>query len=167
MDTHSDGHFICLGYEKGMFEIFRLTKGLNDFYSMESIKIFDLSRKYGINHVSFSKSGRHLVISCFKDIVVFNSSTEEFDQEGLLKGNKSEVIALEFDEKSEFVLSNADDGQVLAWEMKPGFKQVPPGDLKNKKFFNQSHLLSWDVQAAWQTEIVNSLFINQIKLSSD
>jgi len=79
VDTHIDGHFICLGYDKGMFEIFRLNKGLNDFYSMESIKIFDLSRKYGINHVHFSKNGRYLVISCFKDIVVFNSATEEFD----------------------------------------------------------------------------------------
>jgi WD40 repeat protein len=84
------------------------------------LKLFDLNRKYPISCVRFSPDGKLLVISCFKDLVVFNAQSEDFDQEGLLKGNTQQVIFLQFDKSSQFAMTNSIDGQILVWELMSG-----------------------------------------------
>jgi hypothetical protein len=44
--------------------------------------------------VRFTPDNRFLVITSFKDIVVFNAMSGEFEKLGLLKGNATEVKAI-------------------------------------------------------------------------
>jgi hypothetical protein len=43
--------------------------------------------------IRFTPDGRFLVITCNKDIVVFNGQSEDFEKIGLLKGN---TVAVKF-----------------------------------------------------------------------
>lgn len=94
MDVSPNGKYLAVGYENGVFEMFSIYENENESYSLECIKLFDLNRKYSISCIKFSPDGRYLVISCHKDIVVFNATNEDFDQEGMLKGNTSTVTHL-------------------------------------------------------------------------
>lgn len=98
-----------MGYENGVFEMFQIYDNSEGFYSLECIKLFDLNRKYPISCIKFSPDGKYLVISCNKDIVLFNALSDDFDQEGLLKGNSSAVSFLQFDKNSNYVMTNSVD----------------------------------------------------------
>jgi len=59
-----------------MFSVFENDEGQFQF---EGLKVFDLNRKYPIACVRFSPDGKYLVISCNKDIVLFNAESDDFD----------------------------------------------------------------------------------------
>ena len=87
------------------------------------------------------------MISCHKDLVVFNATTEDFDQEGLLKGNTQQVLFLQFDKTGHYCMTNAVDGTVLAWDMSsPGFPKTDPSKL-TEPFDRKSCPFSWDTLA--------------------
>ena len=65
--------------------------------------------------VTVSPDGKFLVITCNKDIVVFNALNSDFDKIGMLKGNTNEVMFLQFDRSSSYAMSNAVDGAVMCW----------------------------------------------------
>ena len=77
--------------------------------------MFDLNRQNGISCLRFTPDGRFLIITCHKDIVIFNAQSEEFEKVGLLKGNTQRVNALQFDKASMYAISNAVDGSVTCW----------------------------------------------------
>lgn len=76
--------------------------------------------------------------------------SEDFDQEGLLKGNTQQVIQLQYDTTSNFAMTNAVDGTVLVWELKPGaFVKVDPSVVRDLEWDRKSCVYAWDVQGAW------------------
>ena len=88
-DFSPNGNYFAVGYENGVFEVFQVYDNEGEYFQLECLKLFDLNRKYPVACVRFSPDGHYLVISCHKDLVVFNAS--DFEQEGLLKGNTQQV----------------------------------------------------------------------------
>lgn len=77
-----------MGYDKGMFEVFQVhDENDSTFFQLECLKMFDLNRQNGVSCLRFTPDNRFLVITCHKDIVLFNAQSEEFEKVGLLKGN--------------------------------------------------------------------------------
>lgn len=68
-----------MGYENGVFEVFQVYDNDGEYFQIDCLKLFDLNRRYPVQCVKFSPNGKYLVITCNKDIVVFNASTEDFD----------------------------------------------------------------------------------------
>lgn len=149
-DFSPNGKYFCLGYQNGVFEVFQLYDNEGDYFQIECLKLFDLNRKHPVQCVKFSPDGRYLTISCHKDLVVFSAQTEDFDQEGLLKGNTQQVIQLQYDTTSQFAMTNAVDGTVLVWELKPGaFVKVDPTVVRDCEWDRKSCVYAWDTQGAW------------------
>ena len=96
-DFSPDGKYFVVGYEKGVFEVFQVYDNSGTYFQLECLKLFDLNRQYPIQCVRFTPDYRFLVITCHKDIVVFNSQNEDFEKVGLLKGNTQSVMFLQFD----------------------------------------------------------------------
>ena len=88
-DISSDGKYFAVGYDKGVFEVFHVFDNDGTFFQLECLKLFDLNRQTPISCVRFTPDCSFLVITCHKDIVVFNAQNDEFDKVGLLKGNTS------------------------------------------------------------------------------
>jgi len=72
-DFSPDGKYFVVGYDKGVFEVFQVYDNDGSYFQLECLKLFDLNRQYPVNCVSFTPDGRFLVITCHKDIVVFNA----------------------------------------------------------------------------------------------
>ncbi len=67
-----DGKYFVVGYERGVFEVFQVYDNDGAYFQLECLKLFDLNRQSPVQIVRFTRDGRWLVISCNKDIVVFN-----------------------------------------------------------------------------------------------
>mmetsp|Transcript_23135 Transcript_23135/g.22607 ORF Transcript_23135/g.22607 Transcript_23135/m.22607 type:complete len:96 (-) Transcript_23135:477-764(-) len=48
LDFSPNGKFLALGYENGVFEVFTVHHEEDNSYQLESLKLFDLNRKYPI-----------------------------------------------------------------------------------------------------------------------
>jgi WD40 repeat protein len=72
-DFSPDGRFFVVGYEKGVFEVFQVYDNDGSYFQLECLKLFDLNRQYPVQIVKFTPDGHYLVITCNKDIVVFNA----------------------------------------------------------------------------------------------
>lgn len=86
--------------------------------------------------MSFTPDGRFLVITCHKDIVVFNAQTggqgDEFQKVGLLKGNTQTVLHIQFDRQSQYAMTNAVDGSILCWQLVTGaFVKIELASLRD------------------------------------
>lgn len=68
-----------IGYENGVFEVFKVYDNEGEYFQIDCLKLFDLNRKYPVQCVKFSPNGKYLVITCNKDIVLFDALTEDFD----------------------------------------------------------------------------------------
>jgi WD40 repeat protein len=99
-DFSPDARFFVVGYDKGIFEVFHVYDNDGTFFQLECVKLFDLNRDHAVSCLRFTPDGRFLIITCNKDIVVFNAQSEEFEKVGLLKGNSVKVIGLEIDKAS-------------------------------------------------------------------
>jgi hypothetical protein len=73
--------------------VFQVYDNEGAFFQLECVKLFDLNREFPVQCIRFTPDGRFLVITCNKDIVVFNGQSEEFEKIGLLKGN---TVAVKF-----------------------------------------------------------------------
>jgi len=85
LDFSSNGLNLAIGYENGLFELFSCNPEEN--FHLDGLRLFNFYKKSPIQCVLFSPNNRYLVVSCEKNIVVFNLSTEDFDQEGQMRGN--------------------------------------------------------------------------------
>jgi WD40 repeat protein len=71
-DFSPDGRYFVVGYDKGVFEVFQNYDNEGAFFQLECVKLFDLNREFPVQCIRFTPDGRFLVITCNKDIVVFN-----------------------------------------------------------------------------------------------
>ena len=70
---------------------------------------------------------------------MFNASSEELEQEGVLKGNSKNVISLQYDKDSRYAMTNAIDGQVIVWELKQGnFEKIDAKSVKDIQWERKS-----------------------------
>ena len=92
LDFSTDGKFLAIGYENGLFELFSCDP--NENFHLDGLRLFNFYKKSPIECVLFAPSNRYLVVSCEKNIVVFNPSSEDFDQEGQMRGNQNSIISL-------------------------------------------------------------------------
>ena len=83
--------------------------------------------------------------------MAFNADTEDFDQAGILRGNTQSVISLQYDTQSQHVMTNAVDGQVMAWELSQ-FTRVDAAKVKDLEWHRKACLFSWDTMGIWQGE---------------
>ena len=157
IDFSPNGKFLTIGYQKGVFEVFTVYDNEGEYFQVECLKLFDLNRKFDISCVKFSPDGKYLVISCAKDLVVFNSTNDELEQVGFLKGNSQPVIHFQYDKTSHYAMTNSIDGQTLVWELSSeGFTKVDPQKVKDIDWHEKSTIFAWDTLGIWSKFLFSS-----------
>jgi len=117
-----------------------------------------LGNNYGITSMSYSSDGKHLAISSYKLIKIWDVETAQVLK--ILRGHRGNVTSVKYSKDSNYLLSGSEDKTIKIWDMKTYKEKLT---LRGHKNFVTSVDFSQDGQYAVSGSMDSTINIWNVK----
>jgi len=164
-----DGRWIVVGFLQGSLAVF------NAETMVEELRM--RKRRRRIQCLAFAPGGKYLAVGSAESTVDIYSVESDFKRVGILKGNQSVVMELDWCSHAKFLKTTSQDYEVLYFDTTAlddsKCELFSPEGADKQKFFQEvkwassNSYLGWDVQGIWPSRDFDSSEINAVRRSHD